>query len=227
MRLIERTARWADPETFHLLPVWYPEFARGVYFYKANWSAPQQNKNRRTKVVVHKQEGNRYANQALTHALGLRSDDRPNWSCCHIWSVDDARFQEANAIVQDRRYYSCIANMLLLPAPLKAFTDVMKEVKAMLRICARYVYGWHCDHETMRQNLRTIDAWSDWSAYPKSWPSPDRPTAKPQGIRKIDDKIRQGAARRLAQIRTDLDKAGEHYPREEVRSALAYWGIEV
>src|SRR5215471_16632285 len=38
-----------------------------------NWSEPQQNKNRQTNVIVHKQEGNRYANQALTHALGLRS----------------------------------------------------------------------------------------------------------------------------------------------------------
>jgi len=35
MRLIERTARWVDPETFRLLPIWYPEFARGAYFYKS------------------------------------------------------------------------------------------------------------------------------------------------------------------------------------------------
>ena len=32
--LIERTARWVAPETFKLLPVWYPEHARGQPFYK-------------------------------------------------------------------------------------------------------------------------------------------------------------------------------------------------
>jgi len=37
MRLIERTARWVAPETFRLLPVWSPEYARRTLFYKANW----------------------------------------------------------------------------------------------------------------------------------------------------------------------------------------------
>ena len=70
---------------------------------------------------THKQEGNLGANKALTHALGLRSDDRPNWSCCHIWGVDDARYQSVNLVVQDHRFFSCVGNMVLLPTPLKAF----------------------------------------------------------------------------------------------------------
>lgn len=40
MRLIERTARWVDPQTFKYLPVWYPEHARRGLFYKGNWSEP-------------------------------------------------------------------------------------------------------------------------------------------------------------------------------------------
>lgn len=36
MRLIERTARWVDPATFRLLPLWYPEYARKDLFYKKN-----------------------------------------------------------------------------------------------------------------------------------------------------------------------------------------------
>ncbi len=36
MRLIERTARWVAPETFRLLPVWYPEHSRRGLFYKSN-----------------------------------------------------------------------------------------------------------------------------------------------------------------------------------------------
>jgi hypothetical protein len=49
--------------------------------------------------AVHKAEGNRYANEALTLALGLRKKMRPNWSCCHIWGVDDARYQLSNVVI--------------------------------------------------------------------------------------------------------------------------------
>ena len=70
MRLIERTSRWVDPKTFEYLKVWYPEHARRGPFYKANWSEPQMNKNRRTGVSVHKSESNEHANMALTRALG-------------------------------------------------------------------------------------------------------------------------------------------------------------
>lgn len=119
MGLIERTARWVDPATFRLLPVWYPEHARGAPFYKDNWSEVQFNKNRQTGHTEHKREVNTYANKALTRALGLRSDDRPNWSCCHIWGVDDSLYQQSNIIVRDHCFYSCVANMVLLPTPLK------------------------------------------------------------------------------------------------------------
>lgn len=99
MRLIERTARWVAPETFRQLPVWFPEYARGGYFYKADWSQPRMNKDQRTGMSEHKREANTYANKTLTRALGLRSDDRPNWSCCHIWGVDDASYQKSNEVV--------------------------------------------------------------------------------------------------------------------------------
>lgn len=224
MRLIEYTARWVDPETFRLLPLWYPEHARGSFFYKNNWSEPQMNKNRQTGQTEHKREGNLYANKALTHALGLRSDDRPNWSCCHLWGIDDALYQQSNAVVQDRRFYSCVANMVLLPTPLKAFTDAMPEVKAMLRICAKNLYGWHCDHERMTNGIAKINAWDDWDAYPESWPR-QRVVSVPRGVMKLDDGIRRSAARRLKQIQLDLESAATHYPRDEVRAALAYWKI--
>lgn len=226
MRLIEHTARWVDPETFRLLPLWYPEHARRTYLYRKNWSEPQMNKNQKTGHTEHKREGNVHANKALTYALGLRSDDRPNWSCCHIWGIDDTQYQEANAIVQDRRFFSCVANMILLPTPLKAFTDTMPEVKAMLRICARHLFDWRCDHERTVDSFASIEAWTDWSAYPPSWPKADR-ASLPSGVVKLDDGIRESAARRLKKIREDLDNAGTYYPRDEVRKTLAYWKIEI
>lgn len=223
-QLIERTARWVAPETFRLLPAWYPEHARRRPFYKANWSEPQMNKSRRTGVSVHKVEGNVFANQALTLALGLRKADRPNWSCCHLWGVDDPTFQQANDVVSDHRFYSCIGNMVLLPTPLKAFTDTMPEVKAMLRLCARNLYGWQCDHQSMAAVNAALDAWTDWEAYPKSWPR-EPGERLPLGLVDLSPEIEQLATKRLSTIRSDLRTAGEFYPREEVRNALDYWGI--
>jgi hypothetical protein len=226
MRLIERTARWIAPETFRLLPVWFPEYARRVNFYNANWSEPRMNKNRLTGTTEHKREANTYANKTLTQALGLRSDDRQNWSCCHIWGVDDARYQESNAVVQDRRFYSCVANLVLLPTPLKAFTDTMPEVKAMLRIRARNLYSWYCDHESISKAIAMIDTWRDWSAYPGTWPrSPEG--APPPGVMSLNEAIQSAAEARLKRIRHDLQHAGPHYPRNEVRLALTYWHVEI
>ena len=226
MQLIERTARWVDAATFKLLPLWYPEYARRAYFYKANWSEPQMNKNRQTGHTEHKREGNLYANKALTHALSFRSDDPPNWSCCHIWGVDDALYQEANSVVQDRRFYSCIGNMVLLPTPLKAFTDAIPEVKAMLRVCARHLYGWTCEHESTAEAPAAVSAWAAWDAYPASWPR--SPSASPvPGLMPLDAGIRASAADRLARIRNDLANAGPYYPRDEVWATLEFWKIQV
>src|SRR5216684_4671194 len=155
------------------------------------------NRRQRRRAASLPKPANTYANITLTRALGLRSNVRPNWSCCHVWGVDDALYQESNAVVQDRRFYSCVANMVLLPTPLKAFTDTMPEVKAMLRICARYLYGWHCDHGGAVEGLAAVEGWTDWGAYPESWPTAQRPSV-PKGVVKLDRGIRETAARRLA-----------------------------
>ncbi len=221
---IERTALWVSPETFKLLPLWYPEHARRSPFYKKNWSEPQLNKNRTTNISVHKSEGNVNANEALTLALGLKKKLWPNWSCCHIWGADDASYQLSNVVVMDRRFYSCVGNMVLLPTPLKAFTDTMPEVKAMLRICARNLYGWQCDHDNLLATNTALDGWTDWEAYPQSWPrSPNE--KRPMGIIELSPTIRASANKRLADIRHDLEHAGPFYPRQEVRDAMAYWRI--
>jgi hypothetical protein len=226
MRLIEQTARWVDPATFRLLPVWYPEHSRGSLFYKSDWSKPQYNTNRQTGHREHKREGNIHANKALTNALGYASNDRPNWSCCHIWGLDDPTFQSANSIVQDARYFSCVANMVLLPTPLKAFTDAMPEVKAMLRICSRNLYGWHCDHDGAREAVAVIERWSDWDAYPKSWPREFGATNIP-GVVAINDTIRRFARQRVQRIKRDLACAGNEYPRKSVGAVLGAWKIDL
>jgi hypothetical protein len=224
--LIERTARWVAPETFRLLPVWFPEHGRRGLFYKKNWTEPQTNTNRTTGNSVHKSEGNLYANTALTLALGLRKKLHPNWSCCNIWGIDDAKFQQSNVVVMDRRFYSCVGNMVLLPTPLKAFTDAMPEIKTLLRICARNLYGWQCDHDDLSAANAVLDGWADWSAYPKSWPR-FLNEKLPLGVVKLSPAIKASVDKRIAAIRRDLEHAGKFYPRDEVRAALTYWKVEL
>jgi len=161
MGLIEKTARWVLPETFHMVPVWYPAHARGRYCFKNNWSEEKFNINRKDGSKVHKQEGNLYANKDLTHALGLRSKERKNWSCCHIWGVDDPTFQRANDVVQDPRFYSYVANMVLLPTPLKVFTDTVPAVKVMFRLCAADLYNWRCEHDEVSDKVAAMEEWTD------------------------------------------------------------------
>lgn len=114
--------------------------------------------------------------------------------------------------------------MVLLPAPLKAFTDSMRDIKSMLCICARNLYGWQCDHPDVREFNAELDNWTDWSSYPGSWPK--YPCEKvPLGVVPLTSEIRTSAERRKARIRDDLDRAGDCYPRDKVREALAYWKI--
>ncbi len=224
--LIERTAQWVAPETFKLLPLWFPEYARRSAFYNENWSVRRSNKSRATGLSSEKSEGNTYANLALTLALGLKSKHRPNWSCCHIWGVDDASYQRSNVVVMDHRFFSCVGNMVLLPTPLKAFTDTMPEVKAMLRICAHNLYGWRCDHDNLSAANTALDGWKDWEAYPESWPR--KPHEKrPLGVIELSSAIRTSAQKRKDTIRQDIKGAGEYYPREKVQAALDYWKIKL
>lgn len=222
--LIASTAMWVDRDTFHYLPVWYPDEGRRDLMYKSNWTKPQYNKNRTTGERVHKRVGNTKANLALTAALGHNTKSRPNWTCCHIWGVDDPGFQKPNSIVSDKRFYSCVANIVLLPTPLKAFTDAMPEIKTMLRVAASAYYGWSVEHPDIPaiEEERSI---CPWDSYPESWPM--SPTDEsPPGVVALNIAIKTSAGRRMKRIATDLESAGAYYPRQEVINVIQYW-IEV
>ena len=127
---------------------------------------------------------------------------------------------KANSVVQDNRFFSCIANVILLPTPLKAFTDVMPEVKAMLRRSSGDWFNWSCDHPDLLP--QPGDAF-DPADYPESWSH--AASGSVPGIVPINDKIRAKARNRKAVIARDLENVGEFYPREQVRDALSYWNI--
>ena len=126
--------------------------------------------------------------------------------------------------MMDHRFFSCVGNMVMLPTPLKAFTDTMPDVKAMLRICARNLYGWQCDHDDLLATNTALDSWKDWDSYPQSWPRGPH-EKRPLGVVELTPAIRTSAEKRKAKIRHDLEHAGNFYPRDKVREALTYWNI--
>jgi hypothetical protein len=228
VEIIARTCRWVHPETFRHLPVWCPWTARGQPLYDGAWQRRYTNTRRATKQTVEKLEGNIAASKALIVALGVASPKPRNWTVCHIWGYDDPAFASQGSIVQDPRYFSCVANMVWLPTPLKGFTDALPEIKTMLRTCAFHLYGWTCEHESAEDQAQAIRAGSIPAGYPNTWPAPDRPTLLPQGTAPFTSAVMAEILKRKANLgRMLADPSLTHFPRDEVRRVLAFWKIEL
>jgi hypothetical protein len=228
VEIIARTCRWVHPETFRQLPVWCPWMARGRPLYDSAWQRRYTNTKRATKQTVEKVEGNVAASKALIAALGVASPKPANWTVCHIWGYDDPAFASQGSIVQDPRYFSCVANMVWLPTPLKGFTDALPEIKTLLRACAFHLYGWACEHESAAEPARVIRAGAIPAGYPKSWPAPERPSLLPPGIAAFTPAIAAEIHRRKANLRRMLaDTNLTYFPRDEVRQVLAFWKVNL
>ncbi len=204
--MLNKLVRWPDPEAVARLPVWFPELARKMPLYKAGWMERATNKKRP------KTEGNTSANTALTRTLNQSSKARPHWTCCHIWGNDDTSYASGHSEVNDPRYYSSPANMVLVPTPLKAITDFVPQFKIALRLTAYRLYGFLPDARTLPDRA---DA-GDWM--PIEWTEPAGPAVVRFG------KVAETAMkRRVAQISDDLKLVGTAYPAGQVRETIGYW----
>lgn len=225
LAMIVRTARWVHPDVFHALPVWYPESARGQPIYDAKYRRQYTNTDRETHATTKKREPNIKAAKALIAALGAKKT--PNWTVCHIWGVDDPTFQKSNRIVRDPCYYSCVGNMVWLPTPLKAFTDAMPEIKAMLRTCAFHLYGWACEHEDVANEARKVRSGPLPTLYPKEWPT-SRRRCLPPGTAPFSDQVKKAIEKRKRELRERLgDRTLANFPRNQIRRVMRFWKIEV
>jgi len=217
VEMVEKTARWIHPNTFHSLPVWAPQIARKQARYTAD------GKRNRSKS-----EGNDAAIQTIKDALDVARPYPKNWTVCHIWGYDDPKFALRGSVTQDPRFYSCVGNMIWLPTPLKGFTDAVPAIKAMLRTCAYYLYGWACEHPDVAEQAEAVRSGPLPEHYPQTWPHACRPNTLPLGISQYSENIERAIAKRKAQWRVALDNPNlENYPREQVRDVLAFWQIEI
>lgn len=225
--MIARTARWVNPETFRRLPVWCPHTARGQQLFDAKWSRMRTNTRQVTGNTLSKFEGNVEALIALRAALGVSSPRPKNWTTCHIWGYDDPSFNQSKSIVHSPRYYSCVANMVWLPSALKGFTDVMPEIKIMLRICAYHLYGWYCEDGPTIDQQRVLSGVTP-IGYPETWPSAEHPGREPPGTTPFSAQIEREIQKRKRIIKASIeDSSLVNYPRDQVLDVLKYWHIEL
>jgi hypothetical protein len=106
VELVERTARWVNPETFHRLPVWAPYAARGQPEYDAKWTIINKIRRKKSGQIVEATETNIKAQDALLKALGVGSPKPKNWTVCHIWGYDDPSFADHFCITIPERMSS-------------------------------------------------------------------------------------------------------------------------
>lgn len=218
--LIGGTARWVHPDTFRALPVWAPHTARGMPLYDAQWKRRYTNTRKATGITLDKSEGNAAALQALVAALDVAPPRPKNWTVCHIWGYDDPSFAQQSGVVQDRRYFSCVANMVWLPTSLKGFTDTLPEIKAMLRVCAFHLYGWACEHESVAKQAHQVRSGRIPADYPVEWPSGGDSARLPPGTAPYTARLQRRIAKRKAKIKADLANATYlHYPKAEVEQS--------
>lgn len=228
VELIARTSRWVHPETFRQLPVWCPWTARGRPLYDQFWQRRYTNTRRSTMQTSDKSEGNIAAGNALVAALGVSRPKPRNWTVCHIWGYDDPVFASRGTIVQDPRYFSCIANMVWLPTPLKGFTDALPQIKTLLRTCAFHLYGWACEHESVKPQADAIRSGVIPEGYPDCWPAPDRPGILPPGTAPFNTAVLEEIRKRKARLKTMISDASlTNFPREEVRQVIQFWRINL
>jgi hypothetical protein len=215
VEILARTARWVHPEIFKLLPVWHPEHCRRSPLYDATWT------RRSTNSGKDKFEANVLAGKALRAALGLSKPK--NFTTCHIWGFDDPKFSKRGGITYDAKFYSCTANLILVPSPLKALTDCVPEIQGMLRSCAYFLYGFIPDHENVSVDFKNqMRKGEVHELYPQRWPrSGDK--LLPPNTAEYSDSIVQRIEKRKEQLRANLENPGEHYPTDQVRSVLKYW----
>jgi hypothetical protein len=118
--------------------------------------------------------------------------------------------------------------MVWLPTPLKGFTDTIPEVKSILRVCAFHLYGWVCGHPSVAGEAKRVRSGAIPEGYPKSWPTPERPSVVPLGTAPFNDRVARQIAKRKLKFKADIENLSlTHYPRIEVLEVLKFWGIEL
>ena len=142
--LVAETAIWANPNMHDGTP-WYPNTRR---------CRTAQGEKRGQILDGVKLDDNTYAYQAIKRAVGIPNNCLVGFEACHIWPNT----------CYDPRYYTTIANLVLIPRAIAGVSDHDPEVQAVLQYRSYELYGWYPEG---------LQCPSKPAFYPKAWRAPE------------------------------------------------------
>ncbi len=125
--LVAETSLWASPE-FHRLLV--AENGTGAFF-------PYHRRFKEgigeTLLPDEIADKNSYAKHAIMQAVGIPRGHQKGFDACHIWPLTS----------NDARYYTVLANLVLLPSALHGLADNTPAIRHALQFRSYELYGSH------------------------------------------------------------------------------------
>lgn len=126
-KLVALTSVWANPKVFDSLReqnqygVWYLNIRR----------CRHKGEARRQTINGITLDDNSKAKEAIKLATGIK--EITNYHACHVWAES----------CYDEKYHTCIANLVLIPAPLAGLTDHHPEIIEILKYKAFELFNWY------------------------------------------------------------------------------------
>lgn len=168
--LLAETAIWASPEVFQLLK---SENAHATWYPMARRAYEKRGEKKGQRVGDVRLDDNTYANVAIKRAVGRTGCIR-NVHACHVWP----------RTAYDQRYYTCIANLVLLPRSIAGLSDHHPPMTAALQYRSFDLYGWYPAEIAGEPQSPPVKP----PAYPTNWREPEPITPE------IRDAVRRRSA---------------------------------
>jgi hypothetical protein len=93
----------------------------------------------------------------------------------------------------------------------------------MLRTCAFHLYGWVCEHDTVKAQVESIRSGALLDGYPNSWPTSSKQDLHPPGTAPFTADVETAIQRQKLKIKMMLaDTSLTSFPREEVKQVLKF-----
>lgn len=127
--LVAGASIWVSREVFDILAARDPD---ALWFPRTRRARIGRGEKRRDVLDGVTLDDNHKANRAIKEAIFDRPDACVGFACCHVWPES----------CYDARAHTCLANLVLLPAPLASLTDHDPHVGACLRRRAFELFGW-------------------------------------------------------------------------------------
>lgn len=126
-KLVALTSVWANPKVFDSLR---EQNKYGVWYLNIRRFSRHEGEARGQKINGIFLDDNSYANRTIKLATGIKAID---YHACHVYPK----------YCYDEKYHTCIANLVLIPAPLAGLTDYHPEITEILKYKAFELFNWY------------------------------------------------------------------------------------